>query len=274
MKNAEKVIDAINSYVRDNGTGKIVSREEFYEIVLAKYPEVNRTSVYPSDFCYNLYNNGLRYIDDGERCLECVDKGYFKILGTNYKYTGDVFHYMFKENQEVVGHWENGTYQGYKKSYKEEQLKSWYIYRIYNICSNKEFSLSYTDDFDKFKADFIAGNIHTRGLDRYKYKDSLKVELLEKTDKLPERMAFYKWPQLSRVSYDENMFEYSLVHKFSKVVKNAVDGLVSMFPDKNYSFKLRVNEEIIIEADVFYNEKLTEHYIFTKNGKPYSREII
>ena len=33
MKNAEKVIDAINSYVRDNGTGKIVSREEFYEIV-------------------------------------------------------------------------------------------------------------------------------------------------------------------------------------------------------------------------------------------------
>ena len=42
MKNAEKVIDAINSYVRDNGTGKSVSREEFYEIVLAKYPEVNR----------------------------------------------------------------------------------------------------------------------------------------------------------------------------------------------------------------------------------------
>ena len=120
MKNAEKVIDAINSYVRDNGTGKIVSREEFYEIVLAKYPEVNRTSVYPSDFCYNLYNNGLRYIDDGERCLECVDKGYFKILGTNYKYTGDVYHYMFKKNQEVVGHWKNGTYQGYKKSDKEE----------------------------------------------------------------------------------------------------------------------------------------------------------
>ena len=87
MKNAEKVIDAINAYVSDNGPGKIVSREEFYEIVLAKYPEVNRTSVYPSDFCYNLYNSGLRYIDDGERCLECVDKGYFKILGTNYKYT-------------------------------------------------------------------------------------------------------------------------------------------------------------------------------------------
>ncbi len=32
MKNAEKVIDAINSYVRDNGTGKIVYREELLKL--------------------------------------------------------------------------------------------------------------------------------------------------------------------------------------------------------------------------------------------------
>lgn len=110
MKNAERVIDAINSYVKDNGAGTIVSREEFYGIILEKYPEVNRSSIFPSDFCYNVYNKGLKDMNDDERCLECVEKGYFKILGTNYKYTGDVYHYIFKKNQEVVGHWENGQY--------------------------------------------------------------------------------------------------------------------------------------------------------------------
>lgn len=124
MKNAEKVIEAINSYVEDNGAGTTVSREEFYEIILEKYPEVNSSSVFPSDFCYNVYNKGLKDMNDGERCLECVEKGYFKILGTNYKYTGDVYHYIFKKNQEVVGHWENGQYQCDKEPIKEVQLKS------------------------------------------------------------------------------------------------------------------------------------------------------
>lgn len=275
MKNAEKVIDTINSYVKDNGTGKIISREEFYDILLAKYPEINRASVYPSDFCYNVYNDGLRDLDDGERCLECVDKGYFKILGTNYKYTGDVYHYIFRKNQEIVGHWENGQYHFNNTSKNDTQdITCGYIYRIYNAISNRDFSIGYTEDYDKFQSDFISGKLHSRGLDNYKYRDSLKIELLEQTDNIPKSMAFYKWPQLNRLTYSENMFKHSLEPKFTKTVNHVVDELINMFASNEYSFKLNLNTEGFIEADVFNKDKQTEHYTFRKNGKPYSREIL
>lgn len=131
MKNAEKVVSAINEYVKEHGAGTEITRSEFHEIVLAKYPEVNPTSILPTDFCYNMRNNGLREQNDGERCLECIDKGVFRALGTDYKYSGEVYHYMFKPNQVVVGRWVEGEFY----SGSEDKLPSSDNIRVNNLVN-------------------------------------------------------------------------------------------------------------------------------------------
>lgn len=131
MKNAEKVVSAINEYVKKHGVGTEITRSEFHEIVLDKYPEVNPTSILPTDFCYNMTNNGLRDQNDGERCLECIDKGVFRALGTDYKYSGEVYHYMFKPNQVVVGRWVEGEF--YPGS--EDKLPSYDNIRVNNLVN-------------------------------------------------------------------------------------------------------------------------------------------
>lgn len=131
MKNAEKVVSAINEYVKEHGAGTEITRSEFHEIVLTKYPEVNPTSILPTDFCYNVRNNGLRDQNDGERCLECIDKGVFRALGTDYKYSGDVYHYMFKPNQTVVGRWVDGEFY----SRNEDKLPSIDNIRVNNLVN-------------------------------------------------------------------------------------------------------------------------------------------
>ena len=63
-----------------------------------------------SDMCYNKTNkaNLGTYSSDVILFEACDKKGYFKILGQNYPYTGDVVWTKKKDPNEIVGHWDNG----------------------------------------------------------------------------------------------------------------------------------------------------------------------
>lgn len=77
------------------------------------------------------------------------------------------------------------------------------LYRIVNTFNNQEIIVYTSEDVEKAIEDFENGIMPSRFLQIYKHKESLKAELLEKTDSLAERYAFYSWPQLSRLSYSE-----------------------------------------------------------------------
>ena len=49
----EKVIEAIHTHY---SPGKILTRREIIDTVCKKYPDTNRTSIIPSDYCDNISN--------------------------------------------------------------------------------------------------------------------------------------------------------------------------------------------------------------------------
>jgi hypothetical protein len=92
----DKVLDVFKDQI-----DKIFSRGAVVDLVVHAYPGTNRSSVIPSDYCYNKINadrrsftfHGFEYTSDQK----------YKWLGLNYPYSGPIFW-----NNEQVGHWERG----------------------------------------------------------------------------------------------------------------------------------------------------------------------
>ncbi len=121
----EKVIKAINEYVAKNGYDTWMSRKEITEYINSCYKEkINYNSLLPPDYCYNRYNSGLSDFANKDRLLEYND-GMFKLLGENYPYTGDVWHYPSDRNIKpyIFGRWENGIFRLYSNSEVEDIKK-------------------------------------------------------------------------------------------------------------------------------------------------------
>lgn len=79
----------------------IIKREEIIDKVIAVYPGTNRTSVIPSDYCYNIINkDSTSFII---RLFESLGAGNYKCLGKNYPYVGDIY---WKDKK--VGSWIKG----------------------------------------------------------------------------------------------------------------------------------------------------------------------
>ncbi len=146
------------------------------------------------------------------------------------------------------------------------------IYRIINTYKNQEMHIFPSDDVEKVVEDFENGIMPRRYLEKYRHKENLKVEILEKTDFLAERYAFYTWPQSARLTYSNECMELSLDKKFSDKVKNSVDWLVGIFEDPKYTFEMIVVDGDLI-ANVFESDRLYERYTFKKKtGEPTVRE--
>ena len=66
----------------------------------------------PTDICYNNYNNGLKDFPNGPLCLEYIDegKGMFRLIGSEYLYTGPVYQYRNSKKEKIVGNWFDGTF--------------------------------------------------------------------------------------------------------------------------------------------------------------------
>lgn len=84
----------------DNEIGYEFSRKEIIDLVLEKFPETNKSSVIPSDYCYNLYNKGIKF---DKHIFEHIETGHYKVLGRNVKYSGNIYHLKNKWKAWVNG---------------------------------------------------------------------------------------------------------------------------------------------------------------------------
>lgn len=92
--------------VFQNRVGEKFLREEIIDLVVNAYPETNRSSVIPSDYCFNIINAGIQF---DFHIFESLDGGRYKCLGPNHQYTGPVYW-----KREQVGKWEEGRCQLWK----------------------------------------------------------------------------------------------------------------------------------------------------------------
>ncbi len=67
------------------------------------FPDTNRTSVIPSDYCYNMVNKGIEFKKDDRLFENLGDK--YKHLGLNYNYNGEIYW-----KGQAVDVWENGEF--------------------------------------------------------------------------------------------------------------------------------------------------------------------
>jgi hypothetical protein len=97
-----KIKDKVLSVFQDRVDERFL-REEIIDLVVNTYPGTNRSSVIPSDYCYNLINATLPF---DFHIFESLGEGRYKCLGPNDPYTGPIYW-----KGEQVGKWEEGTYQ-------------------------------------------------------------------------------------------------------------------------------------------------------------------
>ena len=106
-----KIADFINAYVKENGYNVVLTNKDLNEFY--KENGIAPESVYylNSDYCYNRTNKGMiATFKNDLHIFEYVKRGYYRLLGENYKYNGDVMHKRSDEKEEyVAGHWKDGV---------------------------------------------------------------------------------------------------------------------------------------------------------------------
>ena len=109
-KRQEKIADFVNEYVKSNGYDVVMKNKELLE--LYEENDIKPESVFylNSDYCYNKTNKGM--IDNFKNdvhMFEYVKRGYYRLLGENYKYNGEIVHKgKCDKEAHTVGRWENG----------------------------------------------------------------------------------------------------------------------------------------------------------------------
>ena len=114
MNNYERVKNLVNRYVEENGNQTEMNRNEFLEWVHETYNNISAASnnLYPTDLSFNLYNLGLKDFPDSNLCLLFIRvRNTFRLVGSDYKYTGPVYQYKGKANEKIIGQWNNGVFK-------------------------------------------------------------------------------------------------------------------------------------------------------------------
>lgn len=81
--------------------GVIMTCREIIDRVVAAYQSTNRSSVIPSDYCYNIVNAGIKF---EHHLFEYLGAGKYRALGKNYPYVGPI---LWKGRK--VGEWRPGA---------------------------------------------------------------------------------------------------------------------------------------------------------------------
>lgn len=91
--------------------GKLLTATEIKNLVVDQFG-TNPTSVLPSDYCYNRWNQGIK---QGRALFVRVGAGEYRYVGPDYPYTGLVFWWPKSEAEgKVVGEWVNGQLRLYE----------------------------------------------------------------------------------------------------------------------------------------------------------------
>ncbi len=112
MNNAERVRNLVNEYVSKKGTGTEMTRGEFLDWVNQTYSNISasKNNLYPTDISYNLYNAGLKDFPGPNLCLVYVSEtDKFRLVGSEFSYTGNIYQYKGKSNERIVGRWIKGV---------------------------------------------------------------------------------------------------------------------------------------------------------------------
>lgn len=84
--------------------GKIYKRSDIIDIV-HKITDITPGSIIPSDYCYNMCNEGIDFLK-WPHIFEWTGHGEYKFLGENYAYNGIVLN----AQKEIYGYWKNGVF--------------------------------------------------------------------------------------------------------------------------------------------------------------------
>lgn len=104
------ILEKIKSAFINQKIGREFKTQEIIDLIKFKY-KVNRSSIIPSDYCYNRMNIGkwdnFQLLDFN--IFEYAARGSYIYLGENYPYNGDIIHKAKGSiNEIVVGKWTNG----------------------------------------------------------------------------------------------------------------------------------------------------------------------
>lgn len=125
MNNRERVKELVNKYVQEHGNQAEMTRDEFLEWVNEKYENIsaNKNNLYPTDMSFNLYNAGLKDFPGTCLCLVYVEeRKTYRLVGSDYKYTGPVYQYKGKMKEKIIGYWNNGIFQMEEKILSEKDI--------------------------------------------------------------------------------------------------------------------------------------------------------
>lgn len=101
----KKVAAIINEYVCIHGYDVVMKKNELDALV--KDIQFESKVFQHSDICYNKANEGtLKNFESDVHIYEKVKTGYYRLLGENYPYTGEIEH---AGNSRILGEWVNGV---------------------------------------------------------------------------------------------------------------------------------------------------------------------
>lgn len=173
----EKIYKVIEEYINKHGIGDIKTDKEIRSIIDDKY-KIKKSSLQLTDYCYNNYNDGIKdkFVNKSGLFLQKIDMlegTVYKILGSNYLYSGEVYHTP-KGSKEtyVVGKWENGIFSLMsdkqikdRKAFAEESEKL--VQKIENEINNIEVDGDERNQIVKIRVN--QGVFRNQLLKRYKH---------------------------------------------------------------------------------------------------------
>ena len=175
MKIYEQIIAVCNGK-----EGRTFTSSQIIRMVSAEF-DTNRSSVIPSDYCYNRTNKGMNFEKQKHLFEVNINKNEFlyTFLGEGCPYSGKVFWKRKGEKiEQAVGEWINGEYQNYMSeiikvnpSIVSEYLKKWESLENYVLQEKsfkKEDLKSYNTFIDiilKFKKSYQLEKFSLREID-------------------------------------------------------------------------------------------------------------
>lgn len=108
-RDRRKIADFVNAYVETNGYDVVMKNQELIALFDANGVAPESQFYLNSDLCYNRINDGI--IDDFKdeiHVFESVKRGYYRLLGENYEYTGNILHKKKAQPEYIAGQWEDG----------------------------------------------------------------------------------------------------------------------------------------------------------------------
>lgn len=90
---SSEIWDKVRKVFDSKHFGETLTRKQVIDRIETAYPGTNRKSVIPSDYCYNIVNNGIAFKFHYFEYMRGAQRGepQYKILGENFDYEGAIY---------------------------------------------------------------------------------------------------------------------------------------------------------------------------------------